>query len=189
MRLVPRALFAALSAASLPACEVCVEPTYAGKATDEAYLSLLDVEKDAAADDSKAAQLTLPAPGAELSLAGAGPTFEWTTGLMASAPRRAPASPTQRIWAELGYGSAHAHGTPMAGPGHLIRLRAQGMQCAVQHFTSNLSWAVTGAEWQRFLDFKNKPLTVEVLSAYFQSNRVTEGPFKPSSQLSLQLVP
>lgn len=190
MRLFPRALFAAASAASLAACEVCIEPSYSGKATDEAYLALLDVEKNATVDDGKAAQFTLPASGSDVSLAGAGPAFEWTTGLMAAAPRAAPpASPARRVWAELGYGSAHAHGTPMAGPGHLIRLRAQGMQCAVQHFTSNTFWNVSGSEWQRFLDFKNKPLTVEVLSGYFQSNRVTEGPFKPSSQLTLQILP
>ncbi len=190
VRLFPRAVLAASSALSLAACEVCVEPSYTGKATDEAYLSFLDVEKDASTDDSKAALFTLPASGSDAPLAATGPAFEWTSGLMAHAPRAVPTtSPLRRAWNELGLGTAHAHGTPMVGPGHLVRLKVQGLQCPVQHFTSNTFWNVTATEWQRLSTFKGKSLTVDVVSAYFQSNRVTEGPFKPSSQLSLQLVP
>jgi hypothetical protein len=87
------------------------------------------------------------------------------------------------------WGTAHAHGTPMSGPGHLISLKVQGLACPIRHFTSNTSWTPTGAEWQKLSDFKNKALTIDMVSAYFQSNRVTEGPYKPSAAATLQLVP
>jgi hypothetical protein len=189
VRLLPRIVLAVASAGLLAACEVCVEPSYAGNATDEAYLSLLDVEKTATTDDTRVALFTLPQSGSEASLSAAGPTFEWTTGLTAMAPRPVPTAPARHRWSELFWGTAWAHGAPMTGPGHLVRLKVQGLACPVQHFTSRTSWAVSGAEWQRLSAQKGKTLAVEVLSAYFSSNRVTEGPFEPSAPTSLQLVP
>jgi hypothetical protein len=181
--------FAFLSILALASgCDICVEPAYEGKATDEALLSLLDVEKDAAADDTKAGLVF--APTGEASVGGSAPTFEWTTGLSASAPKPLPATRTARsMISELLYGTAHAHGTPMAGPGHLISLKVQGLACPIRHFTSLTSWTPTGAEWQKLADSKGKTLTIEMVSAYFSSNRVTEGPYKPSAPATLQLVP
>lgn len=189
MRLFPRTVLALSSGIFLAACEVCVEPTYSGAATDEAYLSLLDVEKTATADDAKAALFTAPLDGAEASLAGAPPTFDWTSGLSASAPRAVPPAPGRFRWSELFLSTAHAHGAPMAGPGHLLRLKVQGLACPVQHFTSRTTWTVSVNEWQRFAGQKGQTLSVEVVSAYFSANRVTEGPFEPTSGLSLKLLP
>lgn len=189
MRLFPRTVVALSSGLCLAACDVCVEPTYAGAATDEAYLSLRDAEKSATTDDARAALFTAPAEGAEASLGGDPPTFEWTSGLTASAPKPAPPAPGRFRWSELLLSTAHAHGAPMAGPGHLVRLEVQGLACPVQHFTSRTSWSVSAPEWRRFTGQQGQTLRVEVLSAYFSANRVTEGPFKPGSGLALKLTP
>jgi hypothetical protein len=185
VRFFPRTVLAAC-ALFLAACDVCVEPAYEGKATDEAYLSLVDVEKTATADDSKAGLVFAPTGSVTLATA---PTFEWTSGLTAhAAPKRlSPARPS--LINELVFGTAHAHGTPMAGPGHLVRLKVQGSACPLQHFTSLTAWTPTGAEWQKLAEHKGKTLTIDVLSAYFTSNRVTEGPFKPSTPATVQLTP
>jgi hypothetical protein len=63
----------------------CPEPQYEGKASDEAYLTMVDAEQRATADGMKAAQLQL-ADGAVLP-SDTLPTFTWTSTLASASPR------------------------------------------------------------------------------------------------------
>lgn len=171
------------------ACDLCPEPTYAERATDEAYQELLLAAKGATADDALAAQVFSPASGSQAQLSAEPPVFEWTSGLLARAePRAAPGRGGWRLLDAL-LPAAHAHGVAMNGPGHLLRLKGRGMACPLSHFTSRTSWAVAPYQWARLAEQSGQTLTLEVLSASFSSNKVVDGPYKPSTAPTLILIP
>lgn len=176
--------------AALAACDLCPEPTYAERATDEAYLALLEAAKGGAtADDAFAAQLTSPASGSQASLKDAPPVLEWSSGLVAQgAPGTAPRPTRWRLLDAL-LPTAHAHGVAMNGPGHLVRLKGRGLVCPLAHFTSRTTWAIAPYQWARLAEQAGQTLTVELLSASFSSNRVVDGPYKPSATPTLVLIP
>lgn len=188
-----RLVLCLLAAAAAAGCSAqCSEPTYGGTATDEAWLSLQDALERATVDDARASRLVAPASGAPLSIGSSPPVFTWTSGLVARAPGKpAPAAAGRARWSvlDLLLPAAHAHGAPMSGAGTLVEFLVNGQTCVVRHLTSRTAWTPNDYDWSRLAGLQNKPVTVALTAAYFEGNRVTEGPYLPSAQLEMQLVP
>ncbi len=190
----PRQLSTACVAAlalSLSACDSsdaeCGEPLYAGKATDEAWRSMVDA-RTKAADNSRAVTLLSPSEGEVYAANAAPPLWEWTSPLRASLQRSAPGAlalaaprPTRSFTAWLGellVPTAHAHLPPYTGDLYWVEVSTPGDKCPVaQVLTSELSWQLDANTWAE-LGKNTQALTVQVTSAYLVQNRVTEGPYQ-----------
>jgi hypothetical protein len=197
MRLLPHVAHVAFVAlTSLAAChdhveidDPCGEPTYGGKASDEAWLTILDAY-DLATTDADAATLTAPALDAVLT--GDPAALTWTSPLSEASfvfPPAAHASPgfTDRAAAALASlfsSRAHAHLPPVTGDIHYVELAISGEACGVRALTTDLAWTPTAAEWERLRG--KGPITLTLTSAYLNNNRVTEGPFRTTSRFEVQ---
>lgn len=188
------AVFAAslFTALSLSSCggPKCPQPTYAAKATDEAYYALVDAEKRIVTDDAKAPKLDL-ADGAQIS-GSERLTFRWTSSLTSSvfpppqvAPQREP-EPWYRRWL---LSQAHAHGAPVTGPIFWIKVAlADSKACPVAGLTTETNWTPTTEDWAKIVEGGGKR-TVTAISAYMSENRVAEGPFQSSQTRSFTVSP
>lgn len=182
MRAVPALLLWLLTACP----GKCPEPQYEGKATDEAYLSMVDAESRATADAMKAPQLQVT-EGMQFPSSPV-PTFRWTSTLTASAtppPRAAPSSPWYR---ELLYGSAWAHLPPVTGSVFWFKIAVPGELCPVELLSTRTEWTPTAEIWTK-LGKGSGPRTVTAQSAYLTENRITEGPFKMPSAITFSVSP
>src|SRR5688572_17224604 len=164
----------------------CPEPQYEGKASDEAWFSLIDGEASATADAMKAPVLDV-ADGAQLPSMPIN-TFRWTSTLMVSAPKAPVYAPTRPLperqwWRELLIGEAWAHLPPVTGVIYWFKFTVPGEQCPVELVSTRTEWTPTPEIWTK-LTSGSGPRTVNAQSAYLTENRITEGPFKlpaPSS--------
>ena len=164
----------------------CAEPIYEGKASDEAYLSILDAESRATKDDSKATIFTSPTAGQSFTATDS-PVFGWTSGLMALAPppRRAPAEPAFHLM-DYVYASAWAHLPPVTGAVYWLRFKVAGNSCpALAVLTTETEYAPDSAAWA---SLQGKSLTLSGLAVYLQENRVTEGPFIPTTDVAFSIA-
>lgn len=188
---------ALLALAAVSSCgSKCPEPSYFGAASDEAWRTMQDGEGRAKADDAKAVQLTFPTPGAAISGAGAPPTFLWTTPLTASRDRivprgllsqRAPSWP-ERVSGWL-YSSAWAHLPPVTGPIHWLRITVPGRACPLETVTTLNEWTPNDAAWKDLKAQTKGTLSFDVLSAYLQQNRISEGPYHFTRPLTFTVTP
>lgn len=166
----------------------CGEPTYAGKSTDEAWRALVDV-KQRPADSSRAVNLLAPSESEVYPAGATPPTWEWTSPLRASLQRPGQGalaleavprpSPSFTSWlGNLLLPTAHAHLPPYTGDLYWVEISAGGECPVAQVLTSELSWRMDDITWAELGKHADKPLTVQVMSAYLVQNRVTEGPFR-----------
>ncbi|WP_437934858.1 hypothetical protein [Sorangium sp. So ce341] len=167
---------------------------YEGGATDEALDALLaadpkdepsqgtvfDAPEDGAAVPGDAAPaLTFhvagaarwTAPGAAPALGVAG---AWPGVPEAGAPA-AGASP----WAELGallgpVRAARAHGMPINGRAYFLVFSTAEREGLLRVFTTKLSYTPDAAAWDK-LRAAGGPITVSVLNAVFENNRIVQG--------------
>jgi hypothetical protein len=161
----------------------CAEPRYAGKATDEAWLALMDV-RDKPLDTSGAVYLASPSEGQEYPVGSPPPTWAWSVPV-SSLPRGLPAAPRMAprafgTWlGELLLPSARAHLPPYTGEIYWVEVFAPGTTCPVtQVLTSELTWQPDTDTWAALGQRAGKALTVQVTRAYLLQNRVTEGPYR-----------
>jgi hypothetical protein len=175
-----------------------------GTVTDEAY-DAMDVALGGGApqdDASKAATLDAPADGASLPRATA-PTFSWHFG--AGMTERAPlpghidqrwsfgpayqstkaagidwAAPLRMLLSPVC--AAHAHGDPFNGTGTFLVFSTDTTPNLVRVFTSNTTYTPSAEAWGKMTS-AGKPITLKLVSAIFESNRVAQdgGPFAGSS--------
>lgn len=191
-----------LATAALAACDdhagptindPCGEPAYGGAASDEAWLSIVDAEKNTQADDAHAATIMAPAEGQVLP-ATSPPTFAWTSPLSAArlpdgkaSGAHARPTPWWRRARSLFVGTAHAHLPPVTGTVHYLKIAIPGAACPVRAFTTLSSWTPDAAAWSKLTAAAGQTLTLEIVSAYLRDNRVTEGPYRPTAPRSFQI--
>lgn len=174
--LFPLALL--LTAAHCDSHTTEADVVYLGKGSDEAFLVLADAEARVMIDDAKAPVLTAPAEAALLP-AATPPTFTWTAGFVASAPRphrrrTLPALPA--AGAPWGEAIARAHLPPITGPVFLLKFQgAAGEPLYV--LTTEPSFTPEAAVWAK-LAALGGAITVEMTGAYLRNNVLEEGPYR-----------
>ncbi|WP_437943174.1 hypothetical protein WMF27_28830 [Sorangium sp. So ce281] len=166
---------------------------FEGGATDEALEALLAVEpKD---EPSQGTVFDAPEDGAMLP-GDAAPTltFHVAGAAQRTAPRAAPtlrlaaaaapgarelAAPGASIVAELGAllgpaRAAWAHGTPINGRAYFLVFTTAERELLLRVFTTKLSYTPDAAAWDK-LRAAGGPITVSVISALFENNRIVQG--------------
>jgi hypothetical protein len=141
----------------------CGEPAYGGGGTDEAWRVMVDGEPRAMAGHAMAPVFTAPAAGAMMPAAGAAPRVAWTSPLA-----RKP------------------HLPPVTDDVYLVRIAVPGRTCPVMLLTTQLEWQLTDAQWG-VLRAAPGDMSVSIVSAYLDENRITEGPFAPAAPLVFQV--
>jgi hypothetical protein len=198
----PGLVFAALVFASLSVgcSEDCTteEPVFAGEATDEAWLEMLDARVDAAEGGDAP---TFTAPEADASVpASSSPTFAWDSPLkLSSSSFSSPSlsssssSSVQRLptfsgtwrrrsptWfdrvAAVVLPSAHAHLPPITSDVYLLEVDVPGRTCPVAALTTELTFTFDDDGWDAIATGGGER-TARLLSAFLTENNVTEGPF------------
>lgn len=166
---------------------------YQGETTDEGLEALLAaLPKD---EPAKAAVFDAPLDAAILPATPA-PLFQWHPGgSTAVAPR--PREPTRLFGSPAdenrepslaerllggalsGVREAHAHGTPISGNAYFLVFATEDDPKLVRVFTRETAYTPDAASWARMTS-ADKPITASILSAYFESNRVTSdgGPWE-----------
>lgn len=193
--------FVALSCAvgALAGCpttteDPCGEPAYGGVASDEAYLTIVDAFDKVSADDDQAPQLTTPEDGAVIGKDGNAPTFAWASSLSSSLGpswpqrsfrRRAPSLLDEL--SQLVLPVAHAHLPPVTGDIYLSEIAVPGRECPVRGLTTDLEWQLDEASWTALQESSGQELTLRMISAFLVENRLSEGPFEPSSKRSFRV--
>lgn len=173
----------------------CPEPYYGGEGTDEVWAVLDDAKGRATVDDMRAAQLKSPASGSTVSTAKKA-TFSWTSSL--SAQHHVPLHAIRNTPVLAGVGSSFGqwlldsiagHLPAVTGTVHWLRFDT-GKACpAVELVTTASVWEPEDAAWEQLKGAGSAKVTVNVISAYVTSNRITEGPFKPSTPATFTLAP
>jgi hypothetical protein len=182
MRALYLGLYLAAVSFTLAACgATCPEPQYDGKASDEAYKTLVDGEARATVDDAKAATLQLT-DGMSFPAATV-PTFYWTSSLTASAAPP-PVKPAPAPWyRDLFISSAWAHLPPVTGAIFWLKITVPGQQCPVELLSTRTQWTPTAEVWAT-LSKGTGARKIDSRSAYLIENRISEGEFKPSSAVT-----
>ncbi|MBL8744014.1 MAG: hypothetical protein JNK04_23065 [Myxococcales bacterium] len=166
---------------------------YVGGMTDEALEALLAAPLETNVD--KTAAFTWPEPGAQLA---PGEPFEfcWHIGPVAAGPRTKsdrrlgsipretllPARFEKTTGVEAvatgllksllsGVPSAHAHGTPVDGPGYFLVISTESDPKLVRVFTNVLDYTIEPADWERMKKVGGE-MTAKVIWADFETNRV-----------------
>jgi hypothetical protein len=182
-----------------------------GTVTDETFVALQSAldQGPPVTDVAQGGSLDAPADGAELPRTPAA-LFSWHFGATAARPA-APAGarlaasepPSPSPWAlspvperPAGFAafaaplrellgpmrSAHAHGTPYTGTATYLRFSIDSNPKLVEVFTSNTSYTPAPELWSK-LTGAGKPITLSLVSAIFEENRVAQdgGPFAGST--------
>ena len=166
----------------------CPEPQYEGRASDEAYLTMLDAETRATADDMKAPVLAL-ADGAQLPSSPV-PTFRWSSTLASLSPSPLPraAPKASPWWRGLLVSEAHAHLPPVTGVIYWFKIAVPGEQCPVELLSTRSEWTPSDAIWTR-LRAGTGARSLTAQAAYLNENRITEGPFKTPAAVTFTVSP
>ena len=187
----------AVLALGLAACPAPADPCadkvlYTGGGTDEAWATMLDA-KAHATTDPQGPTITSPAAAEKLPKADP-PTFTWESPLKVGAlspaevgkPRRSP-SLLDRISSAV-IAPAYAHEPPVSSDVYLVEIPIAGDECPVTVVTTDLSVKLDAASWARLTPLAGQDLTLSVTSAYLQTGRVQEGPYK-AAPVTFQVAP
>jgi hypothetical protein len=166
----------------------CPDPQYEGKASDEAYLTMVDAESRATADAMMAPQLQLT-DGMQFPMNPV-PTWFWTSTLTASVDRPLPQpAPQHRPWYRgLILSEAWAHLPPVTGAIFWFKIAVPGQQCPVELLSTRNEWTPTTDIWTT-LSKGTGARTITAQSAYLTENRITEGPYKMPSPVTFTVGP
>ncbi|WP_437522804.1 hypothetical protein WME79_32440 [Sorangium sp. So ce726] len=158
---------------------------FEGGATDEALEELLAV--DAKDEPAQGTVFDAPEDGAMVpGEAALELTFHVAGAAQRTAPRAAPelrlataAAPGASIVAELGAllgpaRAAWAHGTPINGRAYFLVFTTAERELLLRVFTTKLSYTPDAAAWDK-LRAAGVPITVSVISALFENNRIVQG--------------
>ncbi len=182
----------ALGLALLTGCDgkdPCGDPTFAGKASDEAWMALVDAEGRTKIDDAQAVTITAPEEGGTFS-AALPLKIKWTSPLSAS---RTPPSGrgTENTVRQRGVlarlsalfiSEAWAHLPPVTGPIYSLKFTVPGRSCPVRALTTDEAWTTLKSGG-------SQELTLEISDAYLRENRISEGPFRPSTARKFTIAP
>lgn len=176
---------------------------YAGKATDEVCMTLLDAEDNGSVlvGNVNDSVFLVPTNGQGFASSVPGLTFTWTSSIDADGDTaRAPAvrprgtslavelvkllNPVTVAWAHL---------PPVTGAVHMVRLKGvAGRSSPIIHFTTFLHWTLT-AEDLAEVKATTTPMQIEITSAYVTENRIlnpaNDGPFRPAADTSFSILP
>jgi hypothetical protein len=141
---------------------------YEGGATDEALVAL--VAQSPKEDAAQAAGLVAPASGETIS-ATTPFAFSWAVG---SASFREPGALERAIGLLFGVREAHAHGTPISGRAYFLVFSTQSDTKLLRVFTTALTYTPSADAWAK-LTAAGAPITVTIVNAIFESNRVADG--------------
>jgi hypothetical protein len=174
----------------LSGCESCPEPQYEGRASDEAWRTLVDAEGRATADAARAPALSFT--DGTVFPASPVPTFTWQSSLSASStPRARPAPVPRPAWHRLRglfISEAWAHLPPVTGPIYWLKFAVPGQKCPVELLSTRLEWTATDAIWAQ-LGRGSGPRSVTAYSAYLNENRITEGPYRAPAAVTFTVSP
>lgn len=187
MRIAVPVLLAAVATSCVdgdPCLENANEPAYGGSGNDEVWLTMVDA-RDRATAGGDAPTITAPTDGQALP-ASEPPTISWDSPLKLalgpSAPlplvRRQPGSLFDEL-SQVLIPSAHAHLPPVSSDAYLIDFLVPGRECAVSIVTTELSHTLDDDTWAKVTAAAGE-IEMRLTSAYLQSGRITEGPFKAS---------
>ena len=177
--------------------EGCPEPSYGGRASDESFRTMVDARDQAVADETNAPVVTSPENEALLDSEGAAPTFSWTSALKLSmgpsalpAPATRPRGPSLiDVMSELVIPKAHAHLPPVTGDVYLVEVTWPDRECPVAAHTTDLEWQLDKDSWDALKEWRGgeESLSLTIISAYLNENRLSEGPFKTSAPTTFRL--
>ena len=177
----------AIAAVACCACgPKCPEPQYEGRASDEAYLTMVDAEARATADGMKAPSLQIT-DGMQFSKATI-PTFTWTSTLASASPPPPPARKASPWWRGLLVSEAYAHLPPVTGVIYWFKIAVPSEKCPVELLSTRTEWTPTQEIWTK-LSSGSGARTVAAQSAYLTENRITEGPFKTPAAVTFTVSP
>lgn len=190
----------------LTACDAkdpCSEPLYAGKASDEAWRTLVDAEKQVAIGHARAPVIVEPSEG-HVFAADVTPKFSWTSPLRTAenpvvkgGPRLAAAAPPPRhmrpSFRELVTGlfisNAWAHKPPVTSDIYALHITIPGQACPVRALTTDLEWSATDEAATALRAAGGKDLTVQITGAFLRENRIEEGPYRPAAAIGFGVSP
>jgi hypothetical protein len=156
------------SASSGAGAEDLSDVIYEGGATDEALVAL--VARSASFNEAEGTRFLEPADGANLPPATPA-LFAWAVGTVA---RRAPGLLERGVGLVLGVREARAHGTPISGRAYFVVFHTPSQPKLLRVFTTALTYTPDGAAWER-LAAAGEPITVDIVNAIFEDNRVADG--------------
>jgi hypothetical protein len=159
-------------------------------------MSMVDGETRVTSSDTKAPSFTTPTEGQTFPSTGTAPLVQWTAGSVGSGAttglflfdescptRTARRRPLWKRLTDLLVSDAWAHLPPVTGAVYYVRFVITGRACEVRLLTTETSWQLTPAAWEAF---KASPagssIRIKMSAAYLRDNRITEGPFKPSTE-------
>jgi hypothetical protein len=163
----------------LAACgkATCPPVQYEGRASDEAYLTMVDAQERAFPDPSPAPAMKF-ADGTAFAAAPP-PSIEWSSSLTAAlTPRPLPPSlhAPQPFWRGWLLSEAWAHLPPVTGAIFWLLLDTPGQSCRVEVLTTNTSWTPQPDVWASIAKGTG-PTTLNSYSAYLNENRIMQGPY------------
>lgn len=181
-----------LASVLLAACATteCPEPRYDGKASDEAWRSVLDAEKRARFDAAKSPHFTTPTAGATIP-ASPEPVLRWNSAIaQVSRPSGAKLAHRARSWpqqlSDLLVAPAYAHLPPVTGVVHLLRIAVPGKACPMEILTTDLEAKLSLTDAQSLAI--GKPVSLTAFGVYLEENRVTDGPFSLEKPLEFSVA-
>ncbi|WP_437314132.1 hypothetical protein [Sorangium sp. So ce385] len=157
---------------------------FEGGATDEALEALLaadpkDEPSQGTVFDAPEDGATVPGDAAPALTFHVGGAARWTAPGAAPALGFAGARPAASPWAELGallgpVRAARAHGMPINGRAYFLVFSTAEREGLLRVFTTKLSYTPDAAAWDK-LRAAGGPITVSVLNAVFENNRIVQG--------------
>ncbi len=161
----------------------CPEPLFRSRATDEAWLAMVDGKTRATYSPSQSPALTEPTAGAVYSPAASPlPTFRWTSALHAHYVPKPRGPSLWKLASSLLIPSAEAHLPPVTSDLYLLEFTLPNQRCPLAVVTSELSWPVEQEYWTQFAAAGAAGVTLQIYSAYLEQNRVREGAFVLESE-------
>ncbi|MEW5854813.1 MAG: hypothetical protein AB2A00_38915 [Myxococcota bacterium] len=153
------------------------EPIYDGDAQDEVWRAFVDAKGRTTDDATEGSTFQVPTEGQTLTPATP-VTFVWNTPLASALPATGPAVPLLRGPAGLGvFSVAHAHGPELTGDASWLIFHIPGRDDFTV-LTTNGSWTPEADAWAALTAQSDVEITAEIYTAYFERNRITDGPYK-----------
>jgi hypothetical protein len=162
MNMVPEAIFD----------DCTVEPP----SYDEAFLALLDAQAREMVDEANAPAVISPREGEAVSLAAGPPTLRWSERGATTIVPGGAAKGVKR------------HGCIVSGNVFWLRLRI-GSAEPVHILNLDAAWTVDATTWSKLMAAQGQTVTLEIIRAYLNQNRLLEGPFRAPSPRTFQIGP
>jgi hypothetical protein len=171
----------ALVSACTDPCEQ--EPAYGGDGNDEVWRALVD-GKDDATESEDGATITAPEAGDTFAPNDAPIEIAWDSPLELASVLPTPLfRARERTLFDLIVPRAHAHLPPVTSDAYLVEIEVPGRACPLQIVTTDEKHELDDESWSVL----RGELSMQIFSAYLESGRITEGPYKsPAVKFSVK---